>query len=234
MAKPLTGGLTVALATSADRYANDGGPGRDDRYGLNKRRFAFICHLAVYEHLPSAMAAAGYKFKANKTASVMGSNLVGEAVTRRALVLERASIQKAQTLTTEDIAAHLSVAATVDLADVLDDDGEPLPLSDVPAATRKVLKSIEVREHYGKKGEIVGRSRRVQIGDRNAAMALLMRSRGAFAADNAQAGAGIAAGFASMFGPLPGGETIQGEYETVKDDPLPGPSDSVSDGIDRK
>lgn len=225
MAEKLTGGMTAALATGAGRYVNDGGPGRNDRYGLNKRRFAFVCHLAVYENLSKALAAAGYHIKTRESASSAGSTYLNEPATRRALVLERAAIQKAHTLTSEDIAAHLSVAATVDLADVLDDDGEPLPLSEVPAATRRVLKGIRIREHYDKEGAVTGRSREFQLGDRNAAMALLMRSRGAFAADNAQTGAGIAAGFASMFGPLPGGVTVQGEYETIKDDGSPVASD---------
>lgn len=79
--------------------------------------------------------------------------------------------------------------ATSDVADLVDDDGDVLPVKQWPKRLRRAVASLKVKPEYrvGKDGrEFIGYSKEVRFWDKNAALDKLMRINGMFEKDNEQ------------------------------------------------
>lgn len=208
-------GQSSALTVSATPYLGDGGPGRDDAYGLTPRRFRFVMHLVVYEHATRAYLASGWRTRNSKVARAAAGQLLASPAVRRAVALERHHHQQASLLSVPDIQAHLAATATFDVADLLDADGDLRPLHKIPARVRRLVQSVEHKDAYGKHGELLSVTKKIRTPDRTQALNVLMKHLGLFEADNAQQQQ--AAGWAALFG-AGAAESIPAEYALMPEE----------------
>lgn len=125
------------------------------RLGLTERQFRFAHFYAMSGVGADAAIRAGYaKTSARETASeILAKSNVADLVAE----LRKEHLNKLG-VRTDRVLQELAASAFLDPNEVLDEDGDLLPVGRMPERARRAIKKIKVRNHYDKKtGEQTGR-----------------------------------------------------------------------------
>jgi phage terminase small subunit len=141
---------------------------------LPPRRQRFVEEYALDLCATQAAIRAGYS---EKTADRIGSRLLRNVGV--ATFIENATQKRSErtNITSDLVLRELALIAFADIGDVLDADGNPLPIKAMPVHIRRSIAAIEVVQISGtKKGTVT----RVRLNDKLRALELLGRHLGLF------------------------------------------------------
>lgn len=135
--------------------------------------------LFVREYLVNGYDAekAGERYGAGK-----GRELIRYPEVQIELKRQRFHVLKRLDITQERILSEVATIAFFDVADYFHDDGRPKPLSEIPAAARRAIASLDVEELYAQsqgEGKVnIGRATKLKLADKNKALDLLSKLMG--------------------------------------------------------
>ena len=129
-------------------------------------------------HGRNAAIRAGY---APKAAAQGASRLLAHPVIAAMVKEGRAKLSARSQLTAERVDAELLRILTVDIGSLYDEEGQLLPLKEMPEDARRAVASIDTEENFAGQGEErtqIGLTRRVKLSDKVRAIELAMRRLG--------------------------------------------------------
>lgn len=134
---------------------------------------------------------AGYSsgYAASAAASLMTDPAVARAIEDgrrqvRAIVVERTGIELAE------VVEILAKMARFDIGELVDENGAPRPLRDIPADARLALEGIDVETIFSGRGDekqAIGTMTKFKVAKRSVTLDMLMRHFGGYEKDNRQA-----------------------------------------------
>jgi phage terminase small subunit len=153
------------------------------RRPLNPRQLRFVREYASTGNATQSAISAGYR---PDTAGQMGYQLLQMPRIREAADEERARIRaQAFAITPESIIQQLARMAFFDPRALVDEDGKPIPIKDLPDEIAACIQAIDVTE-TPRAGLPPAVRHQVRFTDRIASIDRLMRHKGMFQADNDQ------------------------------------------------
>jgi len=137
--------------------------------GLNPKQRLFVSEYLVDKSATAAAARAGYS---KKTAHSVGPRLLEHAGVRKAID-EALKAQENRTLVTADrVILELSRIALLDPKTLFDENGQLLPLAEMPEEARRAIASIEIESPKSRPGATVTK---IRLWDKPKALELIGR-----------------------------------------------------------
>jgi phage terminase small subunit len=145
------------------------------RHRNDFKRQRFVEEYLVDLNAKEATIRAGYSTKGAKQ---QGHRLLSDPEIAAAVKAAQKAQVKRIRMTADDVLVGLAEIASVDIADIFDEDNALRPLRSIPAHVRKAIAGIEVEELFegrGKDREHIGRNRKLKLSDKVRALEILAR-----------------------------------------------------------
>lgn len=98
----------------------------------------------------------------------------------------RQRLEERTLITEARVIEEVARLGLVDPSRLMGENGELLPIRDIPPEVRAAIASIEIREEKDEKGRVVGHIKKIKLWDKNSALEKLMKHLGSFEKDNKQ------------------------------------------------
>jgi len=150
------------------------------RSELTPKQQRFVAEYLIDLNATQAAIRAGYSAK---TADVQGPRLLGNVGVAAAIEAGQAKAKEQHAITAERVIQELSRIALVDLGRIYNDDGNLLPIKDMPEDARRAIAGVEVDQLFEGRGEdreMVGVTKKVKLFDKPRALEMLGRHFGLF------------------------------------------------------
>ena len=108
-----------------------------------------------------------------RSADSLGTRLLQRPDVREAIDKAIEKAMKKIEVTPERIIQELACMAFFDLSSVTDDEGNLLPISEIPEEARRALGSMEIESLFDEDGGLRGRLKKVKVSDKKQALELL-------------------------------------------------------------
>jgi phage terminase small subunit len=132
----------------------------------------------VSDLIPNAAQAAIRAGYSAKCARQIGHVLLKQPGVKAAIEAAQKAQYKRIHMTKEAVLAGLAEIASVDVRDLFNEDGELLPLKEIPPGVRRAIAGIDVEELFEGRGESrkkVGRARKIKLWDKVRALEMLAK-----------------------------------------------------------
>ena len=126
-------------------------------------------------HATNAAIRAGYK---PGWARTQASRLMQDPDIEAAIAAAHKAQLKRIRMSADDVLVGLAEIASIDIADIFDENNSLRPLKEIPAHVRRAIAGIEVEELFEGRGESrehVGRNRKLKLSDKVRALEILAR-----------------------------------------------------------
>lgn len=129
-----------------------------------------------------------YKVDAMKPESVNRSafKLIEHVKIASRIAALRKQLEERTLVTEARVIEEVARLGLVDPARLMGENGELLPIKDIPPEVRAAIASIEVSEEKNDKGVVIGYVKKIKLWDKNSALEKLMKHLGSFEKDNKQ------------------------------------------------
>lgn len=158
---------------------------------LRPKQEKFVQGYAESGNASEAAREAGYS---PRTAHKMGSENLQKPVVQHALQIVRRTYAEEAGIRAVDVLRLVFGIAALDPIHLLDEDGNPLPLNQMPPEVRKAIQGVDIvpMSVRGEGDTMVTRyAYRYKLADKNSALDKLMRNLGMYEKDNQQQSGGI-------------------------------------------
>lgn len=138
--------------------------------GLTPRQQRFVDEYLIDSIGKQAAIRAGYS---PKTAEAQASRLLSIAKVREAVDAAKIRQQDRLEIKADVILGELLRIARADLGAAFDDEGNLLPIKEIPEGTRRAISGIDVEElfeGYGRERERVGTTKKIRFWDKVSAL----------------------------------------------------------------
>ena len=146
--------------------------------GLNKRELIFSNEYLVDLNGKQAAIRAGYS---PKTAEQMASRLLRKVKVREFIDKLMKKRQEKVGITQERVLQELARIAFFDPKKLFDNEGNPIPITELDDDTAAVIAGLDLKEEYegyGDERKFVGYTKKIKLSDKNSALNLAMRHLG--------------------------------------------------------
>ena len=147
------------------------------RYPADIRRQRFVEEYMV-DLVPNAAKAAERAGYSIRTARSQGSRLLKDPRVKAAIADAQKAQMKRIQMSADDVLVGLAEIASIDIADIFDENNSLRPLKEIPAHVRRAIAGIEVEELFEGRGESrehVGRNRKLKLSDKVRALEILAK-----------------------------------------------------------
>ena len=138
-------------------------------------RQRFVEEYLVDLNATKAAERAGYSVR---TAKSQGSRLLRDPKIKAAIeAAQRAQVKRIR-MSADDVLVGLAEIASIDIADIFDENNVLRPLKEIPTYVRRAIAGIEVEELFEGRGESrehIGRNRKLKLSDKVRALEILAR-----------------------------------------------------------
>lgn len=152
---------------------------------LTPKEAKFVDEYMLDLNATGAARRAGYS---EKIASVVGFRLLRKDKIQDALTAARQALLKKTGVTPERIIRERARLAFADIGECFDENGNLLPIHEIPEDTRRALSGIEIEDLYAGAGNDrvqIGYTKKVKTWDKNRALEALEKQFGLYDADRA-------------------------------------------------
>jgi phage terminase small subunit len=150
------------------------------RSELTPKQQRFVAEYLIDLNATQAAIRAGYSAK---TAEQQGCRLLRNARVSATIEEGQAKAKEQHAVTAERVIQELARIALVDLGRIYDEDGNLLPIKDMPEDARRAIAGVEVDQLFEGRGddrEMVGVTKKVKLFDKPRALEMLGRHFGLF------------------------------------------------------
>lgn len=176
--KPIKPGKPAAVAHVRASHSQE---------SVDTRRKVFVERWLVNGN--NATEAAKWAGFSAATASAKGHTMLQDPRVKELIGDRAKQVLHDATLSTERWAREMAAIGHFDPGSMYDADGNLTPLHLLPEHVRRGISSVDVRELHAGKGEdrvVIGRQTKVQMHDKNTALANIGKHLGVFEQDNRQ------------------------------------------------
>lgn len=155
---------------TAERTGDDG-----MRISYELLRQRFIEEYLVDLNAKEAAIRAGYSAR---TAKQQASRLLRDPTIKAAVMAAQRAQVKRIRMSADDVLVGLAEIASIDIADLFDENNSLRPLKEIPVHVRRAIAAVEVEELFEGRGESrehIGRNRKLKLSDKVRALEILAR-----------------------------------------------------------